>query len=73
VELVATREQLGEARATNRQLEESARAALQTSSALLASAGGLSESVQVRWPLRPFWRLFSLRFTYVTSILVKKH
>jgi hypothetical protein len=27
---------------------------------------------EVRRPLRPFWRPFSLRFTYVTSVLVKK-
>jgi hypothetical protein len=27
----------------------------------------------VRRPLRPLWRPFGLRFTYVTSILVKKY
>ena len=27
----------------------------------------------VRRPLRPFWRAFWLRFTYVTSVLVKKY
>jgi hypothetical protein len=30
-------------------------------------------SEQVRRPLRPFWRPFRLRFTYVTSVLVKKY
>jgi hypothetical protein len=28
---------------------------------------------EVRRPWRPFWRPFSLRFTYVTSVLVKKY
>jgi hypothetical protein len=27
----------------------------------------------VRRPLRPFWRPFWLRFTYVTPVLVKKY
>jgi hypothetical protein len=28
---------------------------------------------QVRRPWRPFWRPFCLRFTYVTSVLVKRY
>jgi hypothetical protein len=30
-------------------------------------------TMAVRRPLRPFWRQFSLRFTYVMSVLVKKY
>jgi hypothetical protein len=37
-----------------------------------ATPGCLSART-VRRPLRPFWRPFSLRFTYVTSVLVKKY
>jgi hypothetical protein len=28
---------------------------------------------EVRRPLRPFWRPFSLRFTHVTSVIIKKY
>ena len=35
--------------------------------------GGKGLKSWVRRPLRPFWRPFWLRFTYVTSVLVKKY
>jgi hypothetical protein len=39
----------------------------------MAETKGLKEEFEkVRRPLRPFCRPFGLRFTYVTSVLVKK-
>jgi hypothetical protein len=35
--------------------------------------GAHGMTMMVRRPLRPFWRPFSLRFTYVTSVLIKKY
>jgi hypothetical protein len=39
----------------------------------LGAGCGVPGLVAVRRPLRPFWRPFRLRCTYVTSVLVKKY
>jgi hypothetical protein len=38
-----------------------------------SGGGGASHRAVVRRPLRPFWRPFRLRFTYVASVLVTKY
>jgi hypothetical protein len=41
---------------------------------LVLALGALEgDAPQVRRPLRPFGRPFWLRFTYVTSVLIKKY
>jgi hypothetical protein len=42
------------------------------SSVAISADGSALVLGAVRRPLRPLWRPFRLRFTYVTSVLVKK-
>jgi hypothetical protein len=61
------------------ELEQHQRQAAEREQAQSTLAGELGAALQAQmgamvWrPLRPFWRPFGLRFTYVASVLVKKY